>query len=323
MKTLIYLARYVALLALATGGVVLAQAAYPVKPIRMLVPYAAGGVADITARIVSQKMSVSLGQPIVIDNRPGAGSVVAAHSVAKAEPDGYTLLLIGNSSALAPMLFKSLPYDVLNDFIYISSFTFFDIALIVDKDSRFKSVEELLTFARANPGKLNIGTISAGTTQNLASELFKSAANVQLETVPYKSSAEVLSALRSGDVQAGFEILAPIMGHIGAGNIRVLGVASNKRSSALPNAPLIEATLPGFAASSWNGMAAPARTPAAIIARLQKETEKALADPEVKQRLIALGVEPRSSTAEQTRAQIESDMLKWKGVISQARIERQ
>lgn len=180
-----------------------------------------------------------------------------------------------------------------------------------------------MSYARDNPGKFNLGTISPGTTQHLAGELFKSTTGLQMQTIPFKSSAEVLSALRAGDVQAGFEILAPIMGQLGSGQVRVLGVAAARPPAALPNAATIEATVPGFAASSWNGVAAPARTPAAIIARLQKETEKALADPEVRQKLIALGVEPRSSTAEQTRAQIDADMLKWKGVISQARIERQ
>jgi tripartite-type tricarboxylate transporter receptor subunit TctC len=321
---LMRLARCALLAALAAAtGHASAQAAYPSKPIRLLVPYGAGGVADITARIVSQKVAASLGQAIVVENRPGAGSVVAASTVARAEPDGHTLLLIGNSSALAPMLFKSLPYDVINDFVYISSFSFFDIALVVDKDSPFNSVRDLLAFARANPGKVNIGTISVGTTQNLASELFKSTGKIAIQTVPYKSSAEVLSAIKSGDVQAAFEIVAPIMGQIASGHLKVLGVASSKRSVALPNAPTIASALPGFTASSWNGVAAPARTPAAIVARLHREIEKALDDPEVKQKFIALGVEPRSSTPEQTRAQIEADMLKWKSVIELARIERQ
>jgi tripartite-type tricarboxylate transporter receptor subunit TctC len=184
-------------------------------------------------------------------------------------------------------------------------------------------VRDVLAYAKEHPGKLNVGTISVGTTQHLASELFKTSAGVSLQTVPYKSSAEVLSALKSGDVQVAFEITAPIMGQIGSGNLKVLGVASARPSAALPNAPTIAATLPGFAASSWSGVAAPARTPPAVVARLHREIEKALADPEVKQKLVAAGVEPRSSTPEQTRAQIDADMLKWKAVIQQARIERQ
>ncbi len=307
----------------AAASVAFAQAPYPSKPIRLLVPYAPGGIADLSARVVMQKAAAGLGQPVIIENRPGAGSMVAANTVAKANPDGYTLLLIGNSSALAPLLFKSLPYDVLADFTYISSFAFFDIALIAGKDSSFNSVRDVLEYAKQNPGKLNVGTISIGTTQHLASELFKTSAGVSLQTVPYKSSAEVLTALRSGDVQAAFEITAPIMGQIASGNIKVLGVASSKPSPALPNAPTISATVPGFAASSWSGVEAPARTAAAVVARLHREIEKALADPEVKQKLVAAGVEPRSSTPEQTWAQIDADMLKWKTVIQQARIERQ
>ncbi len=324
MRTLPLLARCAVAIALTvSAGLASAQAPYPNKPIRFLVPYAAGGVGDLTARIVSQKMSESMGQPIVIDNRPGAGSIVAGNLVAMADPDGYTLLLIGNNSSISTLLFKTMPYDFINDFAYVSTFAFFDLALVVAKESPFNSVKDLLTYARENPGKLNVGTISVGSTQQLASELFKSTANIQMQTVPYKATADVISALRAKDVQAGVEILAPLMGQISAGTVKVLGVASTKRSSALPNSPTIDSTLPGFEASSWNGMAAPARTPPAVIARLNKEIEKALADPEVRQKLIALGVEPKAGTPEQTKAQVDADLVKWRAVIKRANIAQQ
>jgi tripartite-type tricarboxylate transporter receptor subunit TctC len=324
MKALRPFARF--LVGALLAGAVCCGVAQPVasgKAIRIVVPYGAGGTADQTARIVGQKMAASLGQPVVIDNRPGAGAVVAATSVSRSDPDGATLLLIGNSSALTPLLFKSLPYDVFKDFSYVGSICYFDFGLIVSAYSPFRTVADLVDYARANPGKLNLGTLTPGTTQHLAGELFKSTAGIRLQTVPFKSSSESITALRGKGVDAAFEVIAPLLGQIRAGQLRVLGVASVKPLPQLPDVPVIGATLPGFNARSWNGLAVPARTPPAAVDRLHKALADALADPDVTQRLLALGVEPVSMTPEQTRGQIEADMRKWKSVIEHAGIERQ
>lgn len=293
------------------------------KPIRIVVPYGPGGTADQSVRIVGQKMSTLLGQPVVVENRPGAGAVVAATTVARAEPDGSTLLLIGNSSAITPLLFKSLPYDVFKDFSYVGAISYFDFGLLVPADSPFRTVDDVLAFARANPSRLNLGTLTPGTTQHLAGELFKSSAAIQVQIVPFKSSSESITALRGKDVHAVFEVIAPLLGQIRAGQLRVLGVASTQPLRQLPAVPLISAAVSGFSARSWNGLAVPAHTPPAVIAALHQALSEALADPEVTRKLLALGVEPVSMTPEQTRGQIEADMRKWKSVIERAGIERQ
>ena len=293
------------------------------KPIRIVVPYGPGGTADQTARIVGQKMSATLGQPVVIDNRPGAAAAAAAMAVARAEPDGNTLLLIGNSSAITPLLYKSLPYDVFKDFIYVGSLCYFDFGLLVPGDSPFNTVADLLAYARANPAKLNLGTLTVGTGQNLTGELFKTSSGVQLQIVPFKATGEVITALRGKGIDAAIEVVAPLVGQLQSGSLKVLGVASTQPLPQLPNVPAIAATLPGFSARSWNGLAAPARTPASVIERLHRAMDQALADPEVKQKLLALGVEPVAMTPEQTRAQVETDMRKWKAVIEQAGIQKQ
>ena len=312
-----------AALALLLAAAAALAGAQPAKTLRIVVPYGPGGTADQTARIVGQKMAATLGQPVVIENRPGAGAVAAAVSVAKAEPDGNTLLLIGNSSALTPLLYKSLPYDVFKDFSYVGSICYFDFGLVVPGDSPFNTVADLLAWARANPGKLNLATLTPGTGQNLTGELFRTTAGAQLQIVPFKASGEAITALRAKDVHAAIEVVAPLMGQIQSGHLKVLGVASTRPLQQLPKVPTIAATLPGFSARSWNGLAAPARTPPAVVERINKAMDEALADAEVKQKLLTLGVEPVSMSPEETRAQIESDMRKWKAVIEQAGIAKQ
>lgn len=311
-------------LLLATAAVSAAAQNYPTKPIRILVPFAPGGVADITARVVSQKMGEALGQQMVIDNRPSAGGVVAAEAVAKSTPDGYTLFLVSNGTAVSASLFKSLPYDTLRDFAPISTMGFFDIALIVAPDSKFGSVRDLIAAAKANPNKISVGTINIGSTQNLAAELFRSLAGIDVVTVPYKGTPEVITALRGGDVQAGFEILAPVMGQIKSGAVKAIGIASDHRFSAMPNVPTIAETgLPGYQASSWNGLSAPAKTPRAVVDRLHKEVAAAVVAPEVKDKLLALGVEARASTPEELDKLLASEITKWGAVIERAKIPKQ
>lgn len=307
----------------AAAGAAQAQA-YPAKPIRFFVPYAPGGVGDITARLVAQKMSESMGQQVVIENRPGAGLIVATEAAAKADPDGYTITLTGNGSALSVSLFKSLPFDVLNDFVHISTIGHFDLAMLAATDSKFTSVAEVIAFAKANPGKLNIGTINIGSTQHLAAELFKAMAGIEAQTVPFKASAAVVTALRSNDVQVAFEILAPVIGQIRSNTLKPLAVTSNRRFVGLPGTPtLAESGVAGYQASSWNGISITARAPQPVVARLNREVVAAIALPDLRQKMLDLGVEARSSTPEQMRELMASEIAKWKSVIERARIPRQ
>jgi tripartite-type tricarboxylate transporter receptor subunit TctC len=289
-----------------------------------MVPFAAGGVADITARVLSQKMSETLGQQVLVENRPSAGGIVASEAVARAEPDGHTLLFITNGNAVSATLFKSLPYDTVNDFAPVSTVGFFDLVLVVDSASRIGSVRELIAFAKANPNKFNVGTINPGSTQNLAAELFKSMAGVDAQVVPFKTTPAVITALKGNDVQAAFEFLAPVLGQIKGGALRALAVTSDKRFAGLPEVPTVaESGVPGYQASSWNGIAAPAKTPKPVIERLHREVNAALAAPEVRKRLQELGVEARAGTPEALGALLVSEIAKWKAVIERAKIPTQ
>jgi tripartite-type tricarboxylate transporter receptor subunit TctC len=297
---------------------------YPARPVKIVVPFAAGGVADITARVLSQKMGETMGQQVIVENRPSAGGIVASEAVAKAEPDGYTLLFITNGNAVSASLFKSLPYDTVNDFAPVSTVGFFDLVLLVDSASKIGSVRELIASARANPNKLNIGTINIGSTQNLAAELFKSMAGVEAQVVPFKTTPAVITALKGGDVQAAFEILAPVLAQIRGGALKPLAVTSDKRFSSLPEVPTVaESGVSGYQASSWNGVAAPARTPRAVIDRLNREVNAAVAAPEVHKRLLDLGVEARAGTPAALGALLVSEIAKWRAVIERAKIEKQ
>ena len=297
---------------------------YPARPVRILVPFAPGGVADITARVLSQKIGEGMGQQLIVENRPSAGGIVASEAVAKAEPDGYTLLFLTNGNAVSASLFKSLPYDTLNDFTPISTVGFFELVMVVNSDSKIGSVDELIALARANPNKLNIGTINIGSTQNLAAELFKSMSGIDAQVVPFKATPAVITALKSNDVAVAFEILAPVLPHIKGGALKALAVTSDKRFSELPNVPTVaESGVRGYQAASWNGVAAPARTPRAIVDRLNLEINAAVTSSDVKLRLQRLGIDARGSTPEGLRELLVSEIAKWKAVIERAKIEKQ
>jgi tripartite-type tricarboxylate transporter receptor subunit TctC len=294
---------------------------FPSKPIRIVVPFGAGGVADLTARIVAQKLSESLGQPVVIDNKPGAGGVVAGDAVAKAEPDGHTLLLMSNGTAVNAGLFKSLPFDTMRDFSPVSTLGYFDIAIITSADSKFRTLGDLLAFAKATPGQLNLGTINIGSTQNLAAELFKTTAGVDVQIVPFNGSPAVITALRGGQIDAAVEVLAPVLSQINAKAIRALAVTGEKRAAVLPDVPTAkESGLPNYVARSWNALAAPAKTPKSIIARLNKEVTAAVDAPDVKKKLHDQSVEAQSSSPEQAAALLASEIKRWGDVITRAKI---
>ena len=297
---------------------------YPTKPIKIVVPFGAGGVADLTARTVAKHMSETLKTPVVIENKPGAGGVVATDAVAKAAPDGYTLLLMSNGNAVSVGLFKSLPFDTVADLAPISTLGFFDIAILAAADSPFKTFADLLAYAKANPGKLNIGSINIGSTQNLVAELFKTTANIDAQIVPFNGSPAVIQALRGKQVDVAVEILAPVMGQIKGNTLRALAVTGDKRSDALPDVPTAkESGVDGLVASSWNALAAPAKTPPAVLDQLNKAAVAAIAAPDVAKALRSLNVEPKSSSREQAAALLSSEIKRWGEIIERAKIPKQ
>ena len=306
-------------------GVANAQT-FPSKPLKIVVPNAAGGAADITARTVGQKLAEALGQAVVIDNKPSAGGVVAGEQVARAEPDGYTILLVSSGTAVSQSLFKSLPFDTMKDFAPLSILATFDLALVVAEDGRFKTMADLLAYGKANPGKLNIGTPNIGTTQNLAAELFKTSAGIDAQIVPFNGTPAVITALRGGQLDAAVDILGPLMPQITSKAINALAVLGDKRTAQLPGVPAVResgGSLASFNVSSWNGLSVPARTPKDVVARLNKELQAVLAMPDVKKRLLELNLVAQGSTPEQLNTLLATDIKRWDDVITRAKIARQ
>jgi tripartite-type tricarboxylate transporter receptor subunit TctC len=299
---------------------------FPSKPLKIVVPNAAGGAADITARTVGQKLGEALGQPVVVENKPSAGGIVAGEQVAKAEADGHSLLLVSSGTAVSAALFKQLPFDTLRDFSPVSKLASFDLVIAVSETGRFKSLAELLAFARANPGKLNIGTPQMGTTQNLAAELFKASAGIEFQTVPFNGTPPVINALRGGEIDAMVDILGPLMPQISSKALRPVALLGEKRAPALPDVPTVResgGTLGSFNVTSWNGLAVPAKTPKDIVARLNREIQTVLANPDVKKRLSDLSLNAQGSTPEQTGELLAGEIKRWSEVIVRAKIEKQ
>jgi tripartite-type tricarboxylate transporter receptor subunit TctC len=269
-------------------------------------------------------VSKALGQQIVIENKPSAGGTVAGQDVARAAPDGYTLLLINNGTAVSKALFKSLPYDPERDFEMISTVGFFPLVIMTDAKSPFKNVQDLLAAAKKNPGKLNAGTIGIGSTQHLAAELFKSTTGANFQIIPYKATGEVVTAAKSGDAAVIFEFLAPMTSHIKSGNLRALAITVAKRFPTIPDVPTaIDGGIAGYDVASWNGLAAPAKTPRPVIDRIHQEVVKALGNPDVQKRLADLGVEGRTNTPEEMRKFFAAETQRWSKVVETAKIPKQ
>lgn len=304
------------------SGVVSAQN-YPSRPIRLVLPFGPGGVGDITARAVAQKMSEKMGQQVIVDNRPSAGGIVAAEVVAKSEPDGYTLMLLNNTNAVSAAMFKSLPYNTLRDFEMVTTIGAFSLGVLVQPESPVKTTRDLIALAKSNAGKMNVGSINIGTTQYLSSELFKSMAALNYTTVPFNNTAGVLTAVRGGDVRAAFEFLPPVLGQVRANALRVIAVSSKTRFAPLPEVPTLnESGLPGYEVMSWNGIGVAAKTPRSLIDRLNREVHDAVNSPQVKQRFQELGVEPNLNTPEGMRKNVTEEIAKWNALIDKARIPR-
>lgn len=315
----------IAALSVLTTAPALSQASYPHKPIKIIVPFGAGGVADLTARAVAQKLSENLGQPVLIDNRPGAGGIVAGEIVAKAEPDGHTLLLMSNGTAVSAGLFKALPFNPRTDFAPISLLGLFDMAVVVPESSPHKTLGELMAYGRAHPGKLNIGTINIGSTQHLAAELLRTQANLIAQVVPYNGTPAVINALRGGQVDVAIEILGPMKPQINAKAVRLLGVMGESRPKDLPQIPTVR-ELPGlssFNVSSWNALAAPGKTPKAIVDRLSTEVSRILTQADMVQKLTGFNVQAKASTPQQLAQLLDQDIKRWSEVIIKAGISPQ
>lgn len=303
-----------------------AQETFPRKPLRIVVPNAPGGAADITARTIAQAISGPLGQPVIVDNKPSAGGIGAGEQVARADPDGHTLLLVSSGTAVSASLFNQLPFDTVKDFAPVAQLATFNLALYVAENSRFKTLADLLAFAKANPGKLNVGTPQVGTTQNLAAELFKASAGIDFQVVPFNGTPPVINALRGGQIDAGVDILGPLMGQINGKAIRALALMGDQHEARLPGVPTVRetgGTLANFNATSWNGLAVPAKTPAPVIARLNAVINDALRLPDVHQKLAELTLNAQGGTPEQLAQRLASDTRKWAEVIERAKIPKQ
>jgi tripartite-type tricarboxylate transporter receptor subunit TctC len=277
----------------------------------------------MTIRLLANKVSQNLKQPFVIENRPGAGGIAAMRAVLGAPADGYTLGEMGNGQAISMSLFQNLPYDVLNDFAQISVAASFAILLAVPPTSPYKSVGELIEVARKAPGKFNLGAINPGSTQNLSAVLFQQVSGAQFTIVTYRTTPDLVTALLRGDVDLGFDYFAGFESTIAANKLRIIATSGDKRDPVLKDVPTAaESGLPGYVVSSWNGVAAPAGVPAPIIAMLSSEIRKALADPEVQERMLKLGLDARGSTPQEMHDRMARDIAKWREVIDKAGIPK-
>jgi tripartite-type tricarboxylate transporter receptor subunit TctC len=304
------------------AGPLRAQTRFPERPISLLVPFGPGGIADLTARAVAEEMARSLGQPVVVENKPSAGSIVASAAVAAAKPDGHTLLLMSNGNAVSVGLFKKLPYDAVTAFAPVSTLGFFDLGIFSAANSRFAALKDAVAFAKANPGKLNVGTIAVGSTQHLSAKLFETVAGIDALVVPYKGSPAVLTALRAGEIDLAFEIVGPMVPQVSAGVVKALAVTSDRRNPALPDVPTVQqAGIAGYDVASWNALAAPAGTPADVIDRLNRAARDAVASPAVREKLGKLGMRLQGSSPAELQALLVGEIKRWGDVIRTAKIE--
>jgi putative tricarboxylic transport membrane protein len=308
---------------IAWGPVSQAQTRYPDKPVRIILPYGPGGVADVTTRLVAQKLSERMGQNFYIENRPGAGGVVAAKVALAAPADGYTLFLTGNGSAINESLFKSPPYNALTDFSAIGMLAEFEMLLVTKADSKLDTVEKIVTYGKENPGKLNFGAINVGSTQNLSAELFRMTTGIKATLVTYRTTPELVTAIVRGDVDVGFDYLAPLRPMINGKQIKVIATSGDHPDPQLPSVPIVKTSYPDYVVTSWNALSGPAGIPKDVIGKLNGEINAVLNLPEVKERMATLGMEPAPVSPEQMNARMKHDIEKWRVVIDKAGIPKQ
>jgi tripartite-type tricarboxylate transporter receptor subunit TctC len=298
-----------------------AQASYPDRPIRIVIGFGPGGLADITMRLVGQKLTELTGQQVVIENRPSAGGIVAASAVTSARPDGYTLFVLSSGIAISRSLLKTMPFDPVSDFAPISTVAYFDLLLLTQAQSPLRTAADVIAAARANPGQFNVGTINPGSTQNLSAELLKAATGVNMTIIPYRSTPEVQTALLRNDVHVMMESYAALKAPIDDGRVRPIASTGETRSPMLPDVPTLREEGVAAEVVGWNALVAPAQTPKEIIAVLNRHVQTIVAQPDFRRRLLELGTEARASTPEELGARLSADIEKWAAVIKQAGIE--
>ena len=299
---------------------VLAQE-YPAKPVRLLIGFPPGGNVDVVGRIMAQKMSEGFGRQVLPENRTGAGSIIANEFVAKSAPDGYTLLVVSGAFVTQAATMRKLPYDSVRDFSWISTVVTYPLVISVRSDSRFKTLDEFIGYAKGNPGKLYYPSPGMGTLFHLAAEMFMSMAGLDMAHVPFRGGAEPLTEVLSGRMELLFDALTNSYPHIQAGKFRPLAVTSLERSSSLPNVPTVAQSVPGYEASSFLGIAAPAATPPAIVERVNREVRRVVALPDIRARFAEWGGTPAASSPEEMRRHVESEIAKWRQIVVAKKIE--
>jgi tripartite-type tricarboxylate transporter receptor subunit TctC len=313
-----------ALASIAAPTVARAADPYPSRPIHLIMGYAAGGTADISCRIIAPLLTERLGVPIVIENRASAGGIVASQAVLNAPADGYTLALAAPGNfCLTPLMFKSVPFDVVKDFEMVAQLATYGNVFAVSATSPYKRVSDIIAYAKANPGKLNVGTISVGSFQYFAAEMFYRLAGIQAVTVPYKSSGDVIAAVRSGAVHMIVESLAPVIAQMRSNELRPIGVTERERFPELPDVPPVYLTVPGYEVSLWNGLAARSGTPPVAIEKLNRALVEVLNLPDVKERYLKLGIVSRYTGPKQLRDRQIADIQQWGAVMNELHIEKQ
>jgi len=300
-----------------------AQAAWPEKPIKLVLPFGAGGVADVTARILADKLSQKLNQRVVVENMPGPGGIAAARAVITSPPDGYTMAWVTNGAAISAATFQSLPFDPTKDFAMVSMAGTFDLVFVVNSQSEYKTLGDFIKAAKSSPGKLNVGTIAAGSTQNLGGELFKSMADLNVQIVPYKNSPDIVVALLRNDVQVMIDFPPAVAGQVADGKLRILASSSPQPSPLLPGVPTADQSgVKGYEVISWNGVGVPKDTPKEVIDTMNNAMREVLAMPDVQEQLAKVGVVAKASTPAEALARLTADIKKWNDVVDKAGIPR-
>jgi tripartite-type tricarboxylate transporter receptor subunit TctC len=301
-----------------------AEPGFPAKPIRISIPFGAGGVADLTMRLLAQTLTERTKQQVVIENRPGAGGLLSAKAVLEAPPDGYTLAVIGNGQAIAMSLFKARPYNVLTDFTFVSITARFEMLLAVKADSPLQTLQDVVTAARKNPGKLNFGAINPGSTQNLSAHLMKQVSGLDVTIIPYKTTPELITGILRSDVDVGFDYYAALQPVIIDNKVRIVATSGEERNPLLHNVPTArESGFPEYVVTSWNGLASAAGLPTDVLAALNGHINAALSDPALRATATKLGMDAGGSTPEQMRDRMAADIKKWAAVIEKGGIEKQ
>lgn len=307
----------------ACAGLVRAETNFPEKPVRIVLPFGPGGVADVTMRLVAQKLSERLGQNFFIENRPGAGGIVGATSALAYPADGYTFYLAGNGTAISQSLFKSLPYHILNDFVPVAFLAKFDMLLAAKADTPRDTVQKLVAYAKEHPGKLNFGTVAPGSTQNLSAELFKLVTGAQATIVTYKTTPDLVTAIVRGDIDVGFDYLAAFRPSIASKQLTIIATGGATPHDELPGVPTVkDGGYPEYVVASWNALQARKGTPPEIVRKLNAEINTVMKLPEVKARMSELGMEPLSGTSEQLGERMQFEIKRWATVIDKAGIPR-